>query len=118
VILDHPPREEVVMSDTASASTYWREDDARDVLNEWRASGLSMAAFCRAHGLKVKRLERWHRRLRDDQQPDETRFVSFAMEPSVVSPQPICMLLGEVRVEIPPGFHEETLLRLVRVLSC
>lgn len=42
---------------------YWREADARAVLAELEASGLSMAAFCRKHGLKSKRVSRWRNML-------------------------------------------------------
>lgn len=38
---------------------YWREGDARQVLEAFEASELSLAAFCRRHELKDKRVRRW-----------------------------------------------------------
>ena len=42
---------------------HWSESTAREVLRAWRASGLSMRAFCAAHGLRAQRLAWWRRRL-------------------------------------------------------
>jgi hypothetical protein len=33
----------------------WTEDDARQVLDEWRQSGQTIAAFARAHRMSVSR---------------------------------------------------------------
>jgi len=35
---------------------YWREPDARAVLDAWRASGLRLSEFARERGLGSKRL--------------------------------------------------------------
>jgi hypothetical protein len=105
------------MSVVAEVSGYWREEDARGVIEEWRASGLTMAAFARQEGVNVKRLQRWRFRL-DHEQRVEPRFVSVAMESGAMGPQPLCIVVGDLRVEVPQGFHEETLLRVIRVLSC
>lgn len=41
----------------------WTDDDARVVLDRWRQSGESVAAFCRKHGLTAERLYWWRKRL-------------------------------------------------------
>jgi transposase-like protein len=46
-----------------AAQRYWREGQARVVVEAWRRSGESLAAFARAHGIGRRRLERWARRL-------------------------------------------------------
>ena len=43
----------------------WKERDARRVLGALRASGLSVAAFTRQHGLGRKRILWWRQRLAD-----------------------------------------------------
>src|SRR5438552_3444155 len=54
---------------TASALTalvmsrYWRAAEAERVLEAWRGSGESGAAFARRHGLSVRRRLRWRDRL-------------------------------------------------------
>lgn len=42
----------------------WTEAEAREVIGEWRASGLSAAAFARKRGISVMRLPYWEQRLR------------------------------------------------------
>jgi hypothetical protein len=44
-------------------STEWTEDDARLVLDEWRQSGQTIAAFARARHVSAPRLYWWRRRL-------------------------------------------------------
>ena len=46
-----------------SRRPYWRETDARVVVEQWQSSGASLAAFCRRHKLKPQRVARWARRL-------------------------------------------------------
>jgi hypothetical protein len=116
LIIGDPSREEVVVGE----GVYWQEEDARKVLAEWSASGLSMAAFARREGLAGRRLRRWHSRLsRSEALPcGDAQFVSLAVDPLALAPQPICVVVGAVRIEVPAGFDEATLERLVRVLSC
>lgn len=42
---------------------YWREADARRIIEAWQASGLSLREFSRQHGIHPRRLARWSRRL-------------------------------------------------------
>ena len=41
----------------------WTEAEARAALGEWRASGLSAAAFARKRGISAMRLPYWEQRL-------------------------------------------------------
>jgi transposase-like protein len=41
----------------------WTDDDARAVLDEWRRSGATMAAFARKHGVTAPRLYWWKKKL-------------------------------------------------------
>jgi len=47
----------------AKRSVYWRDEEARAVLDAWMASGQSVAAFAAEHGLQRARLHRWRARL-------------------------------------------------------
>jgi transposase-like protein len=44
-------------------STTWTEHDARQVLDEWRQSGQTIAAFARERGVSAPRLYWWRRRV-------------------------------------------------------
>jgi len=48
-----------------SSSVRWTADEARTELNDWRQSGLTMAAYCRQRGLHVNRLYNWRKRLEE-----------------------------------------------------
>jgi transposase-like protein len=43
--------------------SYWREDDARRIVDAWQDSGESIVAFARRLGLTRQRLSRWVTRL-------------------------------------------------------
>ena len=42
---------------------YWREADARILVDAWRKSGETLSGFARRQGVERKRLGRWVRRL-------------------------------------------------------
>jgi hypothetical protein len=42
----------------------WLEADARQALETWERSGLSMSAFMRQHGMSADRLRWWRKRLK------------------------------------------------------
>lgn len=110
-------------------SAYWRADDARVVVDAWRASGLSQAEFARRHGFHVRRLRRWRRWLEE-----------AAPEPSVASLVPVTVVdlapgVGDCEgdggdstmevvlddvlvVRLGAGFDADALRRLLDVLAC
>ena len=47
----------------ALLSKYWREADARVVVDAWRSSGESLAEFAKRRGLSSRRLRWWVRRM-------------------------------------------------------
>jgi hypothetical protein len=57
-----------------SRRRYWREADARLVVEAWRQSGLSMAEYAKRHGVHAKRLSRWAQRLQASP-PDSLTFL-------------------------------------------
>jgi hypothetical protein len=44
-------------------NAYWREQDAREALDELARSGLPLEVFAKRNGLGVPRLRRWQARL-------------------------------------------------------
>ena len=42
---------------------YWREADARALIEAWRSSGESLSRFARRYGVQHSRLTRWVKRL-------------------------------------------------------
>lgn len=82
---------------------HWSDADARIVLAQLEASGDSVSAFARAHGLSAKRIYWWRTRLSDnDQRGDEREQLSFA--PVVVTglagTPAVIVRIGEVELAV------------------
>jgi transposase-like protein len=80
----------------------WSEAEGRAAVELWRASGLSMSAFAREHGLNTQRIAWWKRRLEDDVR-DETAGVALA--PVVVTGElgrsgAVLVRVGLVEIEV------------------
>jgi hypothetical protein len=71
------------------AGVTWTAREARQVLSAWRASGLSIAAFARRHGLTAQRVSWWRKRLGEWTAPAAERASegSRAIVPAVVAGQ-------------------------------
>lgn len=98
---------------------YWRARDARVVVEAWRESGETRAAFARRHGIEPKRLSRWVAELEG---PGEAvrfhpvRLVEAARPDE--RGEPIEIVLGDgCSVRVPAGFAAEDLERVLRVLA-
>lgn len=48
-----------------SGRARWSEDEARERLAAWRASGLNLMAWCRREGIGYERMRGWRRQLGD-----------------------------------------------------
>lgn len=99
---------------------YWRSGDAERVLEAWRQSGQSMAAFAREQGLSRARLARWHGRLRDRPvafHPVRVVGDSPGLAKSVRPTTVDLVLAGGRRVVVGRGFDPELLEKLVRVVE-
>jgi transposase-like protein len=65
----HPPPEEVDMVDMRNIRQLaekktWTEEDGRKIVAAWRASGQTIAAFAKTHGIGDGRLRWWRDRVR------------------------------------------------------
>jgi hypothetical protein len=83
---------------------HWTTEEAKGVLSEWRASGLSVQAFSEKRGLRRNRLNWWRKRLGDwseEGAPAESSLKLVPLIPSevVVSPR----MRGAVTMRLPGG---------------
>ena len=83
----------------------------------WRASGLSMAAYCRQHGLSYWMFVRWRQRI----EPTVTPAAPLTLIP-VVAPTPsggaITIRLPDgIGIEVEPGFDAGVLSAVMRALQ-
>jgi len=100
------------------------ERDARACLKGARAAGVSAAEWARRHGIDGRSLNAWRMNL-ENREPKKSRA---SATPRLVELVPASapgegaryiVRVGDVAIEVPEAFHEETLVRLVRALrSC
>jgi len=99
---------------------YWREADARILVDAWRESGESVSGFARRQGVERKRLARWVRRLEGAAGGPlhfhPVRLVESTVETGGGAPIDI-ELAGGQRVRVAHGFQMEDLRRVLAVLA-
>jgi hypothetical protein len=84
------------------AEAIWTAREARRVLSAWSASGLSMTAFARRHGLTAQRVWWWRKRLGEWRAPgaeatsDDNRAIVPAVVAGAVEPSasPVIVRVG------------------------
>lgn len=101
---------------------YWREEEARVVLEEWCGSGLELEEFARRHELNAGRLRRWSERLGQRGglkfRPVKLRLDGLPTQEPVRGEGGVTLVLrGGRRVAVGRDFDEELLARVVRVLE-
>ena len=100
----------------------WSEAESRRVLEAWRASGLSLPAWCGQEGVGYERVRRWRRQLNATL---ARRRKAPAVFPVHVLEQALAPeardfeleLSGGRRLRVPSRFDEESLVRLLRVVE-
>lgn len=101
-------------------SRYWRESTAQVMVDAWRQSGETVAAFAMRHGVDRRRLARWVRRVEAKAAvvvPFHPVRVVGGVEGRVTD-APIEIAVGSTyRVRVPPGFEVEDLRRVLAVLA-
>jgi hypothetical protein len=83
----------------AGTRTRWTPSQAREVLAELDASGLSQAEFARRRGLRADRLGRWRARFRREAAAHRPALVELVARPSARS--------GQVQIVCPSGHRVE-----------
>ena len=101
----------------------WSEAEGRQVVDEWRRSGLSPADFARRHGLAEVRLLRWRARL--EEQVDPVDPVTAAFLPVKIKKSAeqdmgegvALVLTSGVVIRVPVGTSPTWVARLVQALE-
>lgn len=99
--------------------SYWREADARVIVEAWQQSGETGVAFARRLGVHPGRLWWWASRLRRPE-PTAMRFHPVRVASTDTSRREVWMemdLGNGQRVRVNPGFAAEDLRRVLTVLD-
>ena len=101
----------------AARSRYWREAEARAVVDAWRASGEGLAVFCRRHGVATARVSRWSAQLGRGMavqfHPVRRRADEGAASRSGFEVE----LRDGTTIRVPPGFEIDDLRRILAAVA-
>lgn len=121
---DNPTRRFAMDSKSQQAQT--RDEvrrEWREIINEWKRSGESKAAFCREWGIAIWQFHYWCGRFKGDGQsessnadpvetPAFTQLIPAEPERSVLS-----LYVGSLRIEVGREFDEITLRRVIEIVG-
>lgn len=99
-------------------------ETARTWLDAARRSGLPRVDWCAAAGVDARSLQCWRLALDRRATRSASPFVEWVARPEAVEAgppahPPLRVHVGEAIVDVPPGFHAESLAAAIRVLrSC
>ncbi len=103
-----------------AATSRWTKRDAQRALAAWRASGLSLPAWCRQEGVRYERVRRWRTQLASGRR----RVQTATLLPVDVAESERAERAGfELehsrgwRLHVPSAFDEASLARLLRVVE-
>jgi hypothetical protein len=102
----------------------WARDERKELqwrrwIDQWRASGRGVRAFCARHGLATASFYNW-RRVLARRAAEEPVFVPVQVVADAVPAQASALevvLVDGRAVRVAPGFDEATLRRLLAVLE-
>src|SRR5215472_1852458 len=104
---------------TGRARDERKEQQWRQRINQWQASGLSVRVFCARHGLPTVSLYHW-RRVLERRAAEAPAFVPVQVVGDVAPAQPSALevvLVDGRRVRVAAGFDSVTLRRVLAVLE-
>ena len=103
-----------------SRQRYWREAEARVMVEAWRGGGETLSEFAARYGVDPRRIARWASRLHTPR-PEAVRFHPVRLvgvEPGKESGSAIeIRLVGGRRVRVARGFDAEDLRRVLAILE-
>ena len=91
-------------------------------IDSWKTGGLKPADYCRQHQLNIHTFRYWKRKF---SAPEAAGAALVQIYPPQVlklrsgcpSPSPLRVLVGNFKIEVPPGFDPVTLKQLVHTLG-
>jgi hypothetical protein len=98
------------------------EQQWKERLETYAASGLTKTAFCRAHDVPYHQFYYWMQKLQPTQSITTSTVQWMAMdvsspEETAPSPTPLRLHVGNVMIEVAEGFNETLLRQILEVLT-
>jgi hypothetical protein len=92
-------------------------EDAERLLRGWEVSKREFRTFCASRGVDGRSLRWWKRHLREEGEGGVQLVELAVTDPPSSARAMYRVVVGEVAVEVDDGFREDTLLRLLGVVS-
>lgn len=89
-------------------------------IEEYRSSDLTAVKWCEEKGYKLSRLRYWiHKFNKEKNTSESSKWASVEVSKHVVTEvvSPIRVTIGEVAIEVEPGFDSKTFEAVVKILS-
>ncbi len=99
-------------------------------LSEWEQSGLSQSKYCKDNSFNLRNFQYWKRKFKLLSNPEvphkqtEVKVVQIKNDPIVSEqfnflndPNPISLIINNIKVELKNNFSEDALIKLIRVLK-
>ena len=86
--------------------------EAPELLAEWQASMLPLPGWCAENGVDGRSLRTWAKRLHA---PSAVRLLELSL-PALAPVAPIRLSLDGVQIDVPDGFNDHTLARVLAVV--
>jgi len=89
------------------------------LVEEFRASGLGQAQWCRENGYKVRHLHYWLAKFPGGgaPRPETTAWLPVPIERDPAPGSPVVVRVGRVAIDVSAGFDPDMLRAVVRALS-
>jgi hypothetical protein len=99
---------------TTRKQRHRREEEWRELIAAWKASGTSRRAWCVQHAVSYDSMRRWHKRLRNT--VTDAGFVEVQRQPQSLEGITMLRVTRQGEVEIRGKLSEELLRCLLRIV--
>ncbi|SMF25568.1 hypothetical protein SAMN02744102_02225 [Paenibacillus barengoltzii] len=95
-----------------------RQQEWMERLADYRASGLTMRAWCEARQVSFHKLRYWLRATKQQESaPAAASFVPLTVSEAAETGASLVVRVGEARIELEPGFNPQLLRDVVQALK-
>jgi transposase-like protein len=96
----------------------WTAAKGREVVERWRGSGQSAAAFALQHGISASRLSYWSKQFEQQESNGTPQFVAVAVRAERSSVHAVEIGLGDLMLRVHEGADPGFIAQLVSALQC
>ena len=85
------------------------------VVEDYKASGLTMKTYASSHEIKYYQFQYWVRKYNDILKGESKQFVRVETNKPIISSSVFKISYGKLTIELQDNFNEESLLKIIKV---